>query len=154
MTWKDLRWPGKGVCLWIHCPVRPLWQFDSLTLKTHFISLWRASKMHFSCLFRGCQNVRPHRHTTSLRPTYEEWVKVHFNIWVIPCHAIIIIRSPVMLFSQIWPPSPILRAIFGSRYVLGHFGGQNFCFLFRLYFSNFFWLFLQWNSQIRYIFVW
>ena len=51
---------------------------------------------------------------------------------------IIIIRSPVMHFSQIWPPSPILGAIFGFGYVLGHFGGQICCFWFRLNFSNFF----------------
>ena len=47
---------------------------------------------------------------------------------------IIIIRSPVMHFSQIWPPSPILEAIFGSGYVFGHFW-------FQLNFSNFFWRF-------------
>ena len=34
-------------------------KFDSLTLKTHFISLWRVSKMHFSCPFCGCQNEGP-----------------------------------------------------------------------------------------------
>ena len=54
---------------------------------------------------------------------------------------IIIIRSPVMHFSQIWPPSPILGAIFGFGYVLGHFGGQICRFWFWLNFSNFFWLF-------------
>ena len=54
---------------------------------------------------------------------------------------IIIIRSPVMHFSQIWPPSTVLGAIFGSGYVLGHFGGQICRFWFRLNFSNFFQLF-------------
>ena len=54
---------------------------------------------------------------------------------------IIIIRSPVMHFSQIWPPSPILGAIFGFGYVLGHFGGQICRFWFWLNFSNFFQLF-------------
>ena len=54
---------------------------------------------------------------------------------------ITIIRSPVMHFSQIWPPSPILGAIFGFGYVLGHFGGQICRFWFRLNFSNFFRLF-------------
>ena len=54
---------------------------------------------------------------------------------------IIIIRSPVMHFSQIWSPSTVLGAIFGSGYVLGHFGGQNCRFWFRLNFSNFFQLF-------------
>ena len=54
---------------------------------------------------------------------------------------IIIIRSPVMHFSQIWPPSTVLGAIFGSGYVLGHFGGQICRFWFRLNFSNFFRLF-------------
>ena len=54
---------------------------------------------------------------------------------------IIIIRSHVMHFNQIWPPSPILGAIFGSGYVLGHFGGQICCFWFRLNFSNFYQLF-------------
>ena len=47
-------------------------KFDSLTLKTHFISLWRVSKMHFSCPIRGCQNKGPHWHTTSLRPTHNK----------------------------------------------------------------------------------
>ena len=46
-----------------------------------------------------------------------------------------------MHFSQIWPPSPILGAIFGFGYVLGHFGGQICRFWFRLNFSNFFRLF-------------
>ena len=46
-----------------------------------------------------------------------------------------------MHFSQIWPPSNVLAAIFGSGYVLGHFGGQNCRFWFRLNFSNFFQLF-------------
>ena len=54
---------------------------------------------------------------------------------------ITIIRSPVMHFSQIWPPSPILGAIFGFGYVLGHFGGQICRFWFWLNFSNFFPLF-------------
>ena len=54
---------------------------------------------------------------------------------------IIIIRSPVMHFSQIWPPLLILGAIFGSGYVLGHFGGQICRFWFWLNFSNFFRLF-------------
>ena len=54
---------------------------------------------------------------------------------------IIIIRSPVMHFSQIWPPSTVLGAIFGSGYVLGHFGGQICRFWFWLHFSNFFQLF-------------
>ena len=46
-----------------------------------------------------------------------------------------------MHFSQIWPPSPILGAIFGFGYVLGHLGGQICRFWFRLNFSNFFRLF-------------
>ena len=46
-----------------------------------------------------------------------------------------------MHFSQIWPPSPILGAIFGFGYVLGHFGGQICRFWFWLNFSNFFQLF-------------
>ena len=50
---------------------------------------------------------------------------------------IIIIRSSVMHFSQIWLPSPNLEAIFGFGYVLGHFGGQICHFWFRLNFSNF-----------------
>ena len=44
-------------------------------------------------------------------------------------------------FSQIWPPLPILGAIFGFGYVLGHFGGQICRFWFWLNFSNFFRLF-------------
>ena len=75
---------------------------------------------------------------------------------VIPCHIcmkildpfkmlflspIIIIRFPVMHFIKIWPTPPILGAIFGSGYVLGHFGGQICRFWFRLNFSNFFRLF-------------
>ena len=47
----------------------------------------------------------------------------------------------MMHFSQIWPPSSILGAIFGSGYVLGHFGGQICRFWFWLNFSNFFQLF-------------
>ena len=34
-------------------------KLDSLTLKTHFISFGRVSKMHFSCPFLGCQNEGP-----------------------------------------------------------------------------------------------
>ena len=49
---------------------------------------------------------------------------------------IIIIRSPVMHFSHIWPPSPILGAIFGFGYVLGLFGYQICRFWFWLNFSN------------------
>ena len=56
-------------------------------------------------------------------------------------YLIIKIRSPVMPFSQIWPTLPILEAIFGSGYVLGHFGGQICRFWFWLNFSNFFQLF-------------
>ena len=35
------------------------WNLDSLTLKTHSISMCRFSKMHFSCPFCGCQNEWP-----------------------------------------------------------------------------------------------
>ena len=46
-----------------------------------------------------------------------------------------------MHINQIWHPSTVLGAIFGSGYVLGHFGGQICRFWFRLNFSNFFQLF-------------
>ena len=46
-----------------HHPRHPYWRrrdhfslkFDSLIFKTHFMSLWRVSKMYFSCPFHGCK---------------------------------------------------------------------------------------------------
>ena len=40
-------WPDRKQ-MWKLWPIFSL-KFDSLILKTHFISLWRVSKMHFSC---------------------------------------------------------------------------------------------------------
>ena len=79
-------------CLFYFDERKQMWKFGSffslkfysLTLKTHFISMWRVSKMHFSCPFRGCQNEEPHGHTTSLRPTHKELENVHFNIYYTP----------------------------------------------------------------------
>ena len=53
--------PEKNTLSFGHCPNNPqFWpnfplKFDSLILKTHCISLWRVSKMHFSCPFCGCK---------------------------------------------------------------------------------------------------
>ena len=55
-------------------------------------------------------------------------------------YLLIIIRSPLMHFSQICPTSPIF-VIFGYGYILQHFGGQIFNLWFWINLSNFFHLF-------------
>ena len=85
---------------------------------------------------------QPLYHSTQSRVIPRQICMIFFDpLKMFFLYLISIIRSTVMPFSQIWPPLPILGAIFGSGYVLGHFGGQICRFWFRLNFSNFFQLF-------------
>ena len=55
-----------------------------------------------------------------------------------------------MFFSQIWPPQPILETIFGSWYVIGHFGVKFVIFCFDSIFPISFNLFtLKYSSQVQ-----
>ena len=64
-------------------------KLDSLTLKTHFISLWRVSKMHFSCPFTSTVSEISIHYESGLcyfgniHPLWEQLVLFHWLFLVL-----------------------------------------------------------------------